>query len=93
MIGRKIGPCTLRRVIGRGGMGTVYEALQENPRRAVAVKMMRRGITSKKALRRFEFEAQVLGRLKHPGIAAVYEAGAHDDGEGPVPYFVMEYIP
>ena len=42
---------------------------------------------------RFEFESQLLARLQHPGIAQVYEAGTHDDGEGGVPYFVMEYIP
>ena len=91
--GQKIGPCTLRHMIGRGGMGAVYEAIQENPRRTVAVKLMRRGITSKTALRRFEFESQILARLRHPGIAQVYEAGTHhDDGED-TPFFVMEYIP
>ncbi len=92
-IGAKVGQCTIKRVIGRGGMGTVYEALQERPRRTVALKMMRRGIASKSAMRRFEFESQILGRLKHPGIAAVYDAGTHDEGEGGVPYFLMEYIP
>jgi len=93
--GQKIGPCTLRRLIGRGGMGAVYEAIQENPRRTVAVKLMRRGITSKTALRRFEFESQILARLRHPGIAQVYEAGTHheDVGVEDTPFFVMEYIP
>ena len=73
-------------------MGTVYEAQQEQPRRRVAIKMMKHGITSSSALRRFEFESQTLA-LHHPGIAQVYEAGTHDDGAGGVPYFVMEYIP
>ena len=73
-------------------MGTVYEAIQENPRRRVALKMMRRGITSRSALRRFEFESQTLARLQHAHIAQVYEAGTHDDGYEGVPYFVMEYI-
>ena len=91
-IGTKIGAFTLKRIIGSGGMGTVYEAMQEQPRRRVAVKMIKRGITSKSALRRFEFESQLLGRLQHPGIAQVYEAGTHDDGSGGVPYFAMEYI-
>ena len=91
--GQKIGPCTLRRMIGRGGMGAVYEAIQENPRRTVAVKLMRRGITSKTALRRFEFESQILARLRHPGIAQVYEAGTHHDEGEDTPFFVMEYIP
>jgi tetratricopeptide (TPR) repeat protein len=89
----RIGPYTLRRIIASGGMGTVYEAIQEHPRRTVAVKLMKGGITSAGALRRFEFESQILARLKHPGIAEVYEAGTHDPGTGPVPYFAMEYIP
>ena len=92
LIGTKIGGFSLKRIIGSGGMGTVYEAMQEQPRRRVAVKMMKRGITSKSALRRFEFESQLLGRLQHPGIAQVYEAGTHDEGSGGVPYFAMEYI-
>jgi len=92
LIGTKIGSCTLKRLIGSGGMGTVYEAMQENPRRRVAIKMMKRGITSRSALRRFKFESQTLARLQHPHIAQVYEAGTHDDGYEGVPYFVMEYI-
>ena len=93
LIGTKIGSCTLKRLIGSGGMGTVYEAVQEQPRRRVALKMMKRGITSRSATRRFEFESQTLARLKHQGVAQVYEAGTHDDGSGGVPYFVMEYVP
>ena len=93
LIGTKIGSCTLKSIIGSGGMGTVYEAIQEKPRRRVALKMMKRGITSRSATRRFEFESQTLARLKHQGVAQIYEAGTHDDGYGGVPYFVMEYIP
>lgn len=47
-------------------------------------------------MRRFEYESQVLARLRHPGIAQVYEAGTHDDPDGPgepVPFFAMEYVP
>ncbi|MDG2424672.1 MAG: serine/threonine-protein kinase [Phycisphaerales bacterium] len=90
---RKIGNYRVVGLIGTGGMGAVYEAAQEHPRRRVAIKMMKRGIASRSALRRFEFESQLLARLQHPGIAQVYEAGTHDDGAGGVPYFVMEYIP
>jgi len=93
LIGKKIGRYTIKSIIGSGGMGTVFQAQQEQPRRRVAIKMMKRGITSRSALRRFEFESQLLARLQHPGIAQVYEAGTHDDGAGGVPYFVMEYIP
>ena len=74
-------------------MGAVYEAMQEQPRRRVALKIMKTGVTSRSAQRRFEFESQLLARLHHPGIAQVFEAGTHDDGRGGVPYFAMEYIP
>ena len=83
-------------------MGVVYEAMQDNPRRPVALKVMKRGLASRSALRRFEFESQILGRLRHPSIAQVYEAGVHTDAPDSaidpsaresLPYFVMEYIP
>jgi tetratricopeptide (TPR) repeat protein len=90
---KKIGRYAIKRVIASGGMGTVYEAVQEQPRRTVAIKMMNRGLASPSALRRFEYEAQLLARLSHPCIAQVYEAGTHEDASGPVPYFAMEYIP
>ena len=92
LIGSKIGTCTIKRLVGSGGMGTVYEAMQEKPRRRVALKIMKRGITSRSALRRFELESQTLARLQHPSIAQVYEAGTHDDGRDGVPYFVMEFV-
>ncbi|MGD8451548.1 MAG: serine/threonine-protein kinase [Phycisphaerae bacterium] len=88
----QIGRYKVRRIIASGGMGTVYEATQEKPRRAVAVKVMKHGIASPSAMRRFEYEAQLLARLHHPGIAQIYEADTFDDGSGCVPYFAMEYI-
>jgi eukaryotic-like serine/threonine-protein kinase len=88
--GSTLGNYTIKRIIGSGGMGRVYEARQDNPRRTVAIKVMSRGMTSASALRRFEFEAQVLGRLRHPGIAQILEAGRLDDGA--TPWFAMEYI-
>lgn len=78
--------------IGIGGMGIVYEAEQENPKRTVALKVIRSGIITRGLLRRFEHEAHVLGRLQHPGIAQIYEAGTADTGRGPQPFFVMEYV-
>ena len=77
------------RVLGEGGMGTVYEAEQDNPRRTVALKVIRAGLTSPALLKRFAQEAQILGRLYHPGIAAVYEAGVAEDGQ---PFFAMEFV-
>ncbi len=91
---RQIGEYVIRRVIASGGMGVVYEAMQDQPRRSVAMKVMRQGLASRSALRRFEFESQILGRLRHPCVAQVYDAGVHhEEGAPPVPYFVMEYIP
>jgi non-specific serine/threonine protein kinase/serine/threonine-protein kinase len=92
MIGRKIAGFTIKSLIATGGMGSVYVAVQEKPRRRVALKLMRAGVASRSALRRFEFESQILARLNHPNIAQVYEAGTHDDGTGGVPYFAMEYV-
>ena len=89
---KRVGDYVIKSVIASGGMGTVYVAIQDHPRRRVALKMMKHGIASKSALRRFEFESQILGRLRHPNIAQVYEAGTYDDGGGAVPYFAMEYI-
>lgn len=88
----QIGHYQIRRVIASGGMGTVYEATQENPRRVVALKVVRAGVVSRSALRRFEYEAQVLARLRHPGIAQIYEAGVHLRNGDSVPFFAMEYI-
>jgi hypothetical protein len=88
----RIGRYRVRRLIGTGGMGAVYEAEQEQPHRTVAVKVMRQGTVSSTARRRFEVEGEVLARLTHPGIAHVYETGYHDDGAGGVPFFAMEYV-
>ncbi|MHC4216998.1 MAG: serine/threonine protein kinase [Planctomycetota bacterium] len=90
--GRRIGSYELRGVIASGGMGTVYEAVQDNPHRLVALKVLRRGVASRSALRRFKHEAEILGRLRHPNIAQVHEAGTFDEGEGAQPYFAMELI-
>ena len=89
----RIGNYLIRRRIASGGMGTVYEALQEQPRRSVAVKVMRTGRYSDSALRRFAYEAQILARLRHPGVAQIYEAGSYQEDGFEIPFFAMEYIP
>jgi len=89
----RIGRYRLVRVLGQGGMGTVYEAVQDHPHRTVALKVVRGGLGSPKLARRFEMEAELLGRLQHPGIAQIYDAGTADVGGGDVqPYFAMELI-
>src|SRR6516162_1850220 len=77
------------RVLGEGGMGTVYEAEQDNPRRSVALKVIRPGLVAPASLKRFAREAQILGLLRHPGIASIYEASVAEDGR---PFFAMELI-
>lgn len=93
LLGQRIGGFTLKRLIAVGGMGAVYEAVQHQPSRVAAVKLVRPGVASGSAIRRLEYEAQVLAQLRHPGIAHLYEAGVHDFGGGPTPYFAMEYVP
>ena len=90
--GTMVGRYRIIRLIGEGGMGAVYEAEQEQSRRTVALKIIKPGFVNPELLRRFEMESQALGRLQHPGIAQIYEAGAADTGFGLQPYFAMEFI-
>ena len=71
----RIGQYRIVAKLGAGGMGVVYQAEQEHPRRIVALKVMRPGWTSPQLLQRFERESEALGRLQHSGIARIYEAG------------------
>jgi tRNA A-37 threonylcarbamoyl transferase component Bud32/tetratricopeptide (TPR) repeat protein len=91
-VGHTIGDVTIRNVIGSGGMGTVYTAMQRSPQRTVAVKILREAIPSVRALRRFEFEAQLLARMNHPGIARVIRADTIEERGIKIPYFVMDLI-
>ena len=87
---REVGPYTLRRRLGSGGMGDVYLALQERPfKRYVAVKLIRPGLDTKEVLRRFDAERQILASLSHPNIARLLDGGITPEG---LPYFAMEYV-
>ena len=79
----------LVRILGEGGMGTVYEAEQRSPRRRVALKVVRGGGIGSEALRRFAREADVLGTLQHPGICQVHEVGRTTTG---APFLAMELV-
>ena len=91
-VGRRIGPYQIVRVIGAGGMGQVYEAIQESPNRSVALKLLRASIDNEHTRARFDYEVEMLGRLQHPGIARIYEAGTWKEDGRDLPYFAMEYI-
>jgi serine/threonine protein kinase len=87
---RFIGDFRLVRKLGEGGMGVVYEAEQQHPRRPVALKVIRGGAhVSPDTLKLFQREAQTLARLRHPGIAALYETGATEEG---LHFFAMELV-
>ncbi|MEM7515408.1 MAG: serine/threonine-protein kinase, partial [Planctomycetota bacterium] len=87
-----VGPYRVVRRIAEGGMGVVYEAEQTSPRRKVALKVIHPLLVTPTRLRRFRQEAEVLGRLQHPGIAQIYEAGTYDLGRGEQPYIAMEFV-
>jgi len=87
-----IGPFRILEEIGEGGMGVVYKAEQEHPRRIVALKVIRRSRLSSELIRRFRDEADALGRLQHPGIARIYEVGTTGTQADKQPYFAMEFI-
>ncbi len=80
------------RTIGEGGMGVVYEAEQEQPRRRVALKVIRPGLATPGLARRFRREAELLARLKHAGIAQIYGVGVGDIGGVRAPYIAMELV-
>ena len=84
------GPYVPVRVLGEGGMGTVYLARQQQPiRREVALKVVKLGMDSRQVLERFEIERQALALMDYPNVARVLDAGTSERGR---PYFVMEYV-
>jgi WD40 repeat protein/serine/threonine protein kinase/TPR repeat protein len=86
-----IGNYRLERLLGSGGMGSVWLAEQCAPvRRPVALKLIRAGMIDESVIRRFHSERQSLALMDHPAIAKVFDAGATAQGQ---PYLVMEYVP
>ncbi len=87
-----VGDFEIISVLGEGGMGIVYEAMQKTPRRRVALKVIRSSMITPSALRRFEIEAQILAKLQHPGIATIYDSGIEQTPTGPRPFVAMELV-
>ncbi len=88
----RVGPYRVVRLLARGGMGVVYVAEQGVPKRLIALKLVHPMYVTPARLRRFRQEAELLGRLEHPGIARIYSAGTFDAGHGEQPYFAMELV-
>jgi tetratricopeptide (TPR) repeat protein len=90
-IGQRIGAYRLTTLIGQGGMGAVYRGVRDDDqyRKQVAIKLVKRGMDTESLLRRFRHERQILASLDHPHIARLLDGGTTDDG---VPYLVMEFI-
>jgi len=91
IIGKKIGPYEIKRLLGEGGMGAVYLANRVDGQfeQTVAFKFLRSGFYSLYLRERFNREKKILSRLNHPNIAGLLDGGITDEGS---PYFIMEYI-
>jgi serine/threonine protein kinase/WD40 repeat protein len=84
----RFGPYKVVRSIGHGGMGEVYEAIEEPLGRHVAIKTLRRHATSENLLQRFDRERRTLARLHHTNVVPIYATGS----EGDLLYFAMPYL-
>lgn len=89
----QIGNYQVLGLLGQGGQGNVFLCRCQDPPAPVAIKVLGPKATSRLARERFVREKELLAKLRHPGIAQVFDAGMTDLGFGPTPYFVMEYIP
>ncbi len=89
--GTRVGPYELRALLGRGGMGEVWEAARVDGQfeQVVALKLLKRGMDSAAIVARFLRERQILARLEHPHIARLLDGGVAPDGR---PYLVLERV-
>lgn len=77
-------------LLGSGGMGSVWRAVQQHPvQREVAIKLIKVGFNSPQALARFDLERQALALMNHPNIATIYDSGVSEEGN---PWFAMELV-
>lgn len=83
---------SIKEVIGEGGMGIVYRAIQEYPSRVVALKVLKASASNSDLIRRFKREIDILSRINHRGTPCLYSAGTVETPTGPVPYLAMELV-
>lgn len=85
---KRVGPYTLIRLVGRGGLGVVYHAVDTRSGTSVALKLLNRPAEDTVAARRLGREFRALRDLEHRNIVRVLDAGAHEE----IPYLVMEFV-
>jgi tetratricopeptide (TPR) repeat protein/tRNA A-37 threonylcarbamoyl transferase component Bud32 len=88
----RVGAYKILGELGAGAMGQVYLAEQRHPKRRVALKVVRPEVLTPDRERRFDLETEALARLRHPGIATIFEAGRADLHGRPHPFFAMELV-
>jgi eukaryotic-like serine/threonine-protein kinase len=91
VLGEQCGVYQIVQKIGEGGMGMVYQAVRNDDqfRKLVAIKVVKRGMDTEYVLERFHNERQILAHFDHPNIAKLLDGGVTSDGR---PYVVMEFI-
>ncbi len=89
--GTRLGPWSIQKLVGRGGMGEVYDARRADGafELRVAIKLLKRGLDSEAVVARFTRERRILAQLDHPNVAHVLDAGVAEDGR---PFLAMEYV-
>ncbi len=86
---RRVGPYTLERELGEGGISRVYLARHSHLKRPVAVKVLKTALATDEMTTRFEREVQLCSRLSHPNTIEIYDYGRTRDGTF---YYAMEYL-
>jgi eukaryotic-like serine/threonine-protein kinase len=91
LAGARIGPYLIERLLGRGGMGSVWLARRNDGKfeGRAAIKVLERRGLGRDAARAISHEASLLARLTHPNIARLFDAGVTESGQ---PYLILEYV-
>ncbi len=87
-----IGNFRITGICGVGGMGIVYDAIEDSTNRRVALKVIQAATLRPELVRRFRREAEILRRLRHPGIAQIFESGEFEQDSAVMPYIAMEFV-